>query len=275
MFLVNIEVSIVGTSLVSITDDLHNFRQAGWVVTGYLVTYTSMLIIWAKFSDIFGRKQAVMATMMIFVLFSAGCGASQTMSQLIVNRAFQGIGAAGCVSMALVIAYEMVPKERYPAIAAEIAAATALGSLVGPLIGGGISEKTTWRWVFLLNVPAGLITIVLLFLCVPRNFPNQGRVSSMAPNFREKMSLRSLSRLDLTGAFLLLGATLLLVTVLLEASNAFAWKSGTAISLLVVSVVLWILFLVNERIVTSDEWRPEPVFPWRFFFNRAWMGTLL
>ncbi|KAI9788799.1 MAG: hypothetical protein M1816_006580 [Peltula sp. TS41687] len=275
MFLVNIEVSIVGTSLVSITDDLHAFRQMGWVVTGYLITYTSMIIIWAKLSDIFGRKQAIMATVIIFVVFSGGCGASQTMNQLIINRALQGIGAAGCVSMALVVAYEMVPKEQYPAIAAEIAAATALGSLVGPLIGGGISEKSTWRWVFLLNVPAGVVTVILLFICVPTNFPHQGQPSYIAPRFRQKISKQSLSRLDVFGAVTLLGATLLLVTVLLEASNEFAWRSATAISLLVISAVLWILFLINERVVTGDNWRPEPVFPWRFLFNRAWMGTLL
>ena len=275
MLLVNIEVSIVGTSLVSITDDLHGFRQSGWVVTGYLVTYTSMIIVWAKFSDIFGRKPAIMATMLVFVVFSGGCGASQTILQLIINRAFQGIGAAGCVSMALLVAYEMVPKEKYPTIAAEIAAATALGSLVGPLIGGGISERSSWRWVFLLNVPAGVVTLALLFVCVPTNFPHQGQVSYVAPTLRQKMALRSLSRLDLSGAFLLLGATLLVVTVLLEASTEFAWKSATAISLLVVSAVLGFLFLINERIVTNEERRPEPIFPWRFLTNRAWMGTLL
>ena len=275
MLLVNIEVSIVGTSLVSITDDLHNFQQAGWVVTGYLVTYTSMLIIWAKFSDIFGRKPAIIATLLVFVLFSAGCGASQNMSQLIINRAFQGIGAAGCVSMTLVIGYEMIPKENYPALAAKIAAATALGSLVGPLIGGIISEKSTWRWVFLLNVPAGLVTLVLLTIFVPKDFPHQGQTSFVAPTFRQRTSLQSLSRLDLLGAIFLLGSTLLLVTVLLEASNTFAWRSATAITLLVVSAILGLLFLINERTVTSENWRAEPIFPWRFFFNRAWIGTLL
>ena len=275
MLLVNIEVSIIGTSLVSITDGLHDFGQAGWVVTGYLVTYSSTIILWAKCSDIFGRKGAIMTTMLIFVAFSGGCGASQTMTQLIANRAFQGIGAAGCWSMALVIAYEMVPKEKYPATAAKLGAATALGSLIGPLIGGGISERSTWRWAFLLSVPSGLVTMVLLFTFLPTNFPHQGQASYVAPTFRQKMSLRSLLRLDLLGAFLLLGATMLLVTVLLEASNEFAWKSRTAIALLVVSAVLWSIFLVNERMVTSDTWRPEPIFPWRFLFNRAWMGTLL
>ncbi len=110
-----------------------------------------MIITWAKISDIFGRKQATLATTLIFVAFSTGCGVSQTMTQLIVNRVFQGIGAAGCVSMALTVAYEMVPKGRYPSVAAQLATASALGSLVGPVIGGGIAEKATWRWVFLLK----------------------------------------------------------------------------------------------------------------------------
>ena len=73
------------------------------------------------------------------------------MTQLTVNRVFQGIGAAGCVSMALTIAYEMVPKSQYPSIAAQLATASALGSLAGPIIGGGIAGKATWRWVFLLK----------------------------------------------------------------------------------------------------------------------------
>ena len=110
-----------------------------------------MIIIWAKISDIFGRKQATLATTLVFIIFSAGCGASQMIIQLIVNRVFQGIGAAGCVSMALTMAYEMVPKSQYPSIAAQLTTASALGSLIGPIIGGGVAEKATWRWVFLLK----------------------------------------------------------------------------------------------------------------------------
>ncbi|KAL9123683.1 MAG: hypothetical protein Q9217_006909 [Psora testacea] len=82
MLLVNIEVSIIGTSLISITNDLNGFSQQGWVVTGYLITYTGMIIIWSKSSDIFGRKPAILATLFIFTVFSGGCGATQTMTQL-------------------------------------------------------------------------------------------------------------------------------------------------------------------------------------------------
>ena len=125
------------------------------------------------------------------------------------------------------------------------------------------------------SVPAGLITIILLYLSLPANFPYQGQLFYVAPGFRQKISKASLARLDVSGAFLLLGATLLLVTVLLEAPNEFSWHSTTAIVLFVLSGVLGILFLLNERVVTGDNWRPEPIFPWRFLFNRAWIGTLI
>lgn len=128
---------------------------------------------------------------------------------------------------------------------------------------------------FAASVPAGFVTLVLLYLSLPKNFPYQGQPFYVAPTFRQKISKASLARLDLSGAFLLLGATLLLVTVLLEAPNEFSWHSKTAIALFVLSGVLGLVFLVNERMVSNESWSPEPIFPWRFLFNRAWIGTLI
>lgn len=125
------------------------------------------------------------------------------------------------------------------------------------------------------SVPVGLVLVLLLYLSIPADFPYQGQPYYIAPTFKQKISRASLSRLDLFGAFSLLGATLLLVTVLLEAPNQFSWHSPTAITLFVLSGVLGILFLVNERVVTGDNWRAEPIFPWRFLSNRAWIGTLI
>ncbi|KAF7899396.1 hypothetical protein EAE99_012317 [Botrytis elliptica] len=269
MFLVNMEVSIIGTSLISITNDLRGFSQMGWVVTGYLITYTGLLIIWAKISDIYGRKPAMIISMLIFTVFSGGCGAAHTMMQLIVCRVFQGVGAAGAVSLALVAAYEMVPKDKYPLQAALIGSAIALGSLVGPLIGGGVSEHSTWRWVFLINVPVGVVCAALLYISVPSNFPYHGRPVLPHP------ITNSLSRLDISGASLLLGATVLLVTVLLEAGIEFAWKSGTAIALIILSGILFVAFMLNEKVVSKEKRTQEAVFPFRFLSNRPWMGTLL
>jgi hypothetical protein len=185
MFLVNIEVSIVGTSLISITDDLGGFRHMSWVVTGYLITYTSehLLLdgclmsnvlhrhayhlgeaerhIWPKAGDdpryarvrgFFRRLRSSQDNDTAASFHStAFVVSSKLISRSIINRVFQGIGAAGCVSMALVVAYEMVPQDQYPGIAAQIAGAIALGSLFGPLIGGGVSGSSTWRWIFLLK----------------------------------------------------------------------------------------------------------------------------
>ena len=125
------------------------------------------------------------------------------------------------------------------------------------------------------SAPVGSVIVLVLYLSLPWDFPYQGQPFYIAPTFKQKFSRASLSRLDLLGAFLLLGATLLLVTVLLEAPNEFSWHSPTAITLFVLSGVLGLLFLVNERIVTGDNWRPEPIFPWRFLSSRAWMGTLI
>ena len=167
LFLVNSEVTVVGTALVSVVKDLDGVDQMGWVITGYLITYTSeppspleerssliefylgMIIIWAKLSDIFGRKYTAVATVLIFTAFSGACGAAQTMNQMIISRVFQGIGAAGCWSVALTIGYEMVPKHQHPIQGAQFMTAGALGSLAGPLIGGGTAQNGQWRWAFL------------------------------------------------------------------------------------------------------------------------------
>ena len=134
VLLVNMEVSIIGTSLVAITDDLHSFDRASWVVTGYLITYCGMLIIWAKLSEIFGRKWVLITSTVFFTVFSGACGAAQTMNQLIAFRVFQGAGAAGSLAIALAICYEIVPPEKYQLQAVQYTSAIALGSLIGPLI---------------------------------------------------------------------------------------------------------------------------------------------
>ncbi|KAF2836638.1 MFS general substrate transporter [Patellaria atrata CBS 101060] len=243
LFLVNVEVSVVGTSLITIVRELHGVDQMGWVITGYLITYTGMIIIWAKLSDIFGRKYTAIATLFLFTAFSGACGAAQSMNELIIGRVFQGIGAAGCWSLALTIGYEMVPRERYP--------------------------------IFGAHVPAGAATMLLLFLTLPSNFPHQGDPGYNAPTWQERLSRRSLARLDVAGAFLLLGGTMFLVAVLLEGGISIAWNSAVAIILFVLSGVMWALFLGNEWFFTKYKRTLEPIFPWRFVHNRAWMGTLI
>ncbi|KAI9647503.1 hypothetical protein NHQ30_003888 [Ciborinia camelliae] len=190
IFLPNLEVSIVSTALVDITNDLHGFSQTGWVIT---------------------------------------------------------------------------------IISADVALATALG----PILGGLITENTTWRWVFILkSVPAGIVAMILLFLSMPPGFPNHGNSSEGQPGLNPKLSLAPFLRIDALGTLLLLGTSFLFVTSLLETSTKFSWGSSTTISLLVLSGVFLIGFLFWERHITISSSQQEPIFPWRFVHNRAWMGML-
>lgn len=128
---------------------------------------------------------------------------------------------------------------------------------------------------FVHSVPAGAATVIILMIAIPPDFPYQGMPNYVAPTWRQRLSRSSLARLDGSGAFLLLGATLLFVTVLLEAGTQFAWKSAASITCLVISGILWILFALNERILSKEQYKQEPIFPWRFLLNRPWMAVLM
>ncbi|KAG9238583.1 MFS multidrug transporter-like protein [Amylocarpus encephaloides] len=275
IFMPNIEVSIVSTALVNITNELHGFSETGWVVVSYLTPYTAFIIIWAKLSDVVGRKLALATSLVIFTAFSGACGSAQTITQLIICRAFQGVGAAGCFSIATVILFEMVPKERYPVYGSIISADVALAMTLGPIVGGVITEETTWRWVFLFNVPMGIATLIALLISMPAGFPHLGSTSKADLAFRNIFSPASFLRIDAFGTVLFLGTSLLFVTSLLETSTRFSWKSPVTISLLVISGVFLLVFLIWERYITIGPSKQEPIFPWRFVQNRAWMGMTL
>ncbi|KAL8959884.1 MAG: hypothetical protein Q9193_003325 [Seirophora villosa] len=151
LFLSTLEITIVSTALVSISDELHGFHKDSWVITSYLVTYTGFLIILARLSDIFGRKPLIMFTILIFIAFSAGCGLAQTLTQLIVLRAFQGIGGGGIYTLVFVMSAELVPMTEYAKIASLMSVTFAISSLLGPILGGLICDHSTWRWVFYLK----------------------------------------------------------------------------------------------------------------------------
>ncbi|PVI05321.1 MFS general substrate transporter [Periconia macrospinosa] len=300
LFLASLEVSIVSTVLVSIARDLHNFTETGWIVSAYLLTYSGFLVIWAKISEIAGRKACLTVAFAAFVLFSGGCGAAQTSTQLITLRAFQGFGGSGMTSISISMLPEMVPEAKFPLYSSLTGLAFAFSYLLGPLLGGAINNGNQWRWVFLLNVPAGLITILFLHLSVPTNFPRHLR-----PVPRKSWLSRSgLRRIDFVGCFLLFGASGLLVASLEEAGLHYEWSSPTIIVLLVMCGLFWIGFVLWERAITLRQEsaqkpsllkalvsfrsqsassdgskiyadRVEPIFPWRFVKNRVFFSMLL
>lgn len=275
LFLTNLEIPIVVTALVGITNDLGGFQQTSWIVAAYLLGYVGVLIIFSKLSDIFGRKSFLLIAIAIFVIFSAACGAAQTIQQLIVFRAFQGIGGAGNYSLCSVIFLELVPREKYAKYTSSVSVVYCLSLLLGPIFGGVISQSSTWRWVFLLNVPAAVVAAIMIVICMPNGFPHHGDPQKPRADTVGAFSKITFDRVDFLGALMLLIATLFLVAALEEAGNRYPWRSAFVIVLLTVSGIAWIAFLLWERRVTLHSGTQEPVFPWRFIQSRIWLGMLL
>ncbi|MCJ1393515.1 hypothetical protein MMC18_006390 [Xylographa bjoerkii] len=274
LLLSTLETTIVSTSLVSITNALKDYEQSGWVVTSYLLTYTGFLIIYAKFSDIFGRKPLILTALVIFTTFSITCGTSQTMLELIVFRSLQGAGGSGIYSMVTVIAPDMVPPERYGLYMGIVSSVFAIASVLGPILGGAISDHSTWRWVFLLNAPAGAVTIALIAFALPANFPygnlQKGRT------LREIFSKQASRRLDVAGAALSLAASVLLVFALEQAGTVYAWNSPAIVCSFVASGLLLVIFIGWENIVEKvSNGLQEPIIPGRLFRKRVFVGLIL
>ncbi|KAI0886605.1 putative multidrug resistance protein fnx1 [Annulohypoxylon maeteangense] len=271
MFMVNFEVPVVVTALVSITNDLGGFNNVSWVVSAYLLGYVAVIVIFAKFSDIFGRKPIFLLSILIFIIFSAACSASQTIVQLAVFRALQGVGGGGCWSLATIFVIELVPPEKYTKYISNISIVNALALLLGPIVGGAIASGTSWRWIFIINVPICVPAFIIAIVAIPNGFPYGDR-----PKYRrEAVTSSPLGRIDILGTVLILLATLALTSGFEEADKDFPWRSGYVISLLTISGLLWIALVFWERHVTRANGAREPILPWRFLTNRHMMGVLL
>ncbi|KAI9644355.1 hypothetical protein NHQ30_007712 [Ciborinia camelliae] len=268
VFLANLEVAIVSTSLVAITDDLKSFARSTWIITAYILTYTGFLIIWAKLSDSLGRRQCLCAALAIFVVASGACGGARTTSQLIVFRAFQGIGGSGLLSIPYVILPEMVEVQKYALWASFTSFAFVLGFLIGPLLGGAIAGGATWRWVFLINLPLGVITFILLFIFMPFWFPD-------LESERRSIHVGKLKDIDFLGVTLVFATSAFIVSALQEAGTTYAWSSAPIIVLLVLTCVSVFGFLVWEYHVDKRMETRQPVLTWRLLKNRVFMGALL
>ncbi|KAH8879537.1 MFS general substrate transporter [Thozetella sp. PMI_491] len=266
-FLPTVEISIVSTSLVTISADLGGFDKSSWLITAYVSVFTGFLLIWAKVGHLIGLKTGLLASLVLFMAFSAGCGASTSINELIVFRALQGMSGGGMMVLPTTAFYQVVHAAHYPKMNAVSSCSVAVGLLISPAVGGALSNGNHWRWCFYLNLPAGAVCGILLAFSIPNGFPRH------MDRDQEKKRIDA----DVVGAFLLLGTVVLLVTALEEGGSVtYAWNSALIIACFVVSGVLLGAFVAWQWWTTrsAGALRLLPMFPRSFTHNRFLHATL-
>ncbi len=251
MFLAALDQTIVATSIRTIADDLQGLERQAWATTAYLITSTIVTPLYGKLSDIYGRKKFFVAAITIFIVGSALCAFADSMNQLAVFRAIQGLGAGGLFSLALAIIGDIVAPRERAKYQGYFLAVFGTSSVLGPVIGGFLAGQdsilgiTGWRWVFLVNVPIGFVALALVT-----------RTLHLAHR-------RLDHRIDWYGAALL---TIALVPLLIvaEQGREWGWGSGRSLTFFAVGIAAGVAFL-------WQEWRmgEEAIFPLAMFRNRT------
>lgn len=231
--------NVVGTAMPRIIEELHGFNLYAWVTTSYLLASTVMVPIYGKLSDLYGRKPILVFGIVVFLLGSALCGLAGEpwlgnflgggMNQLIAFRAVAGFGGAALFTTAFTILADMFDPTERAKFGGMFGAIFGLSMVLGPLLGGWLTDALSWRWTFYANLPLGLLALFLI-------------IAKMPP-----LTHRMAGKIDFAGAALILATTIPLLLALTWGGTTYAWNSSTIISLFAGSLVSLIAFLFVER----------------------------
>ncbi|CAL9432092.1 DHA2 family efflux MFS transporter permease subunit [Streptomyces sp. enrichment culture] len=245
MLLAALDQTIVATALPTIVSDLGGLEHLSWVVTAYMLAATAATPLWGKLGDQYGRKRLFQIAIGIFLVGSALCGLAQDMPQLIAYRAVQGLGGGGLMVLSMAIVGDLVPprdRGRYQGLFGAVFGAT---SVLGPLLGGLFTEHLSWRWVFYVNLPLGVVALAVI-ATVLRLPPKSTRHT-----------------IDYLGTFLIASVATCLVLVASLGGTTWEWGSPQIIGLGVLGVLLTAAFVAVERRAA------EPVLPLKLFRIRT------
>ncbi|MDQ4120433.1 MAG: MFS transporter [Acidobacteriota bacterium] len=245
MFLAALEATVVGTAMPTVIASLGGLNHYSWVFSAYLITSTVTVPVWGKLSDLYGRRLIYQIAIAVFLIGSVLSGVSTTMTQLIVFRALQGLGAGGLVPLGMTIIGDIFTLEERARMQAYFSGVWGFASVVGPIAGGFITDQLSWRWVFYINLPIGLITALILGLALKE------------PKSTDRPAI------DYLGAALLMASITLLMLGLVESTSLSSLLAPHNLALFAGAFVLAILFFFVERRAA------DPIIPFQLFRNRV------
>jgi EmrB/QacA subfamily drug resistance transporter len=245
LFLASTNMTVVGTALPRIIAELDGFHLYAWAFTAFILTSTVSLPVYGRLSDTYGRKRMLLFGIVLFSLSSAAAGFAQSMTQLVLLRAVQGLGGGALMAMTWAVLGDLFTPRQRGAYQGFTSAVFGVSSVVGPILGGVITDTIGWRWVFFVNVPIALVALLVVRRYVP--------AGTTGPP----------SRVDLLGALLLTAATVPLLLALTWGGVSAPWGSPLVLGLLAAAALLTVAFIVQERRASA------PILPLALFRERT------
>jgi EmrB/QacA subfamily drug resistance transporter len=253
MLLAAVDQTVVGTAMPRVIADLNGMSHYAWVATAYLLVSTASMPIWGKLSDAYGRKVFFIVGMALFMLGSALCGQAHSMTELILYRGLQGLGGGAMMPINQAIIGDLFPPAERGKWIGLLMSVFGLATIIGPTLGGYITDNLGWRWVFYVNLPVGIPALILAAIALPAHVRLQKH------------------QIDYAGAAILVAASVPLLLAFSWGGTTYPWGSATIIGLFAFSVVAWVAFALYEN-RTAEPILSPGLFKNRTFFVSSTAG---
>jgi EmrB/QacA subfamily drug resistance transporter len=246
MLLAALDQTVVGTAMPRIIADLHGFEHYAWVTTAFMLTSTTVVPIVGKLSDLYGRKRFYLVGLVVFLAGSALCGAASGMTELVLFRGLQGAGAGVVQAIAFIVIGDLFPPAQRGKLQGLFAGVFGLAALIGPPLGGYLTDALSWRWIFYVNLPLGLVALAVVLRFFPHIVPR-----------------REHGGIDYAGAVTLVCGVVPLLLALSWGGRDYAWTSPQVLGLLLLAAAMLVGFVVVELRAR------EPIIPPGLFKQRT------